>query len=192
MKVMCAWCSCSTNSPVLDPKTGMTLSSSWSVTSAQVCIVITRFLSLFGGFLPGWFICHPRLVPLLTVLHPRSGNIQTLWCVLDELFFRDTIPCQWLADSPPVHWSKMLIVVINNQQTITLNGSRTLSLDIHPPFESRDDPTPVLFVLRGLSPGHLKKATFVKWSKMPVDRKYREVLVSRSSSEDVSSSIYLL
>ena len=49
-------------------------------------------------------------------------------------------------------------MVINNQQTITSNSSGTLSLDTHPlclnPETIRP---PILFVLHGPPPGHLKK-----------------------------------
>lgn len=60
-----------------------------------------------------------------------GGNIQTVWCVLAELIHRDAIP-----------YARQLLR--------TADGG-TLSLDVYPPFESKEDDTPILFVLHGLT-----------------------------------------
>lgn len=60
-----------------------------------------------------------------------SGNLQTIWCVGDELFNRYEIPYV--------------------RQLLRTPDGGTISLDVFPAFESKEDDTPILFVLHGLT-----------------------------------------
>ncbi|KAF9520493.1 hypothetical protein BS47DRAFT_1286828 [Hydnum rufescens UP504] len=60
-----------------------------------------------------------------------GGDLQTIWCVVAEMFYRDSIPY--------------------TRQLLRLPDGGTISLDVYPPFEGPDDDTPILFVLHGLT-----------------------------------------
>lgn len=61
----------------------------------------------------------------------RSGNFQTVWCVIGEVIHRDAIPY--------------------TRQLLRVPDGGTISLDVYPPFESKEDDTPILFILHGLT-----------------------------------------
>lgn len=90
------------NSPVLDPRTGMTLFE----------MIGDKCPSLYGDnaffepiwWLPGYGLSRLIKISILTVFNPlyhRSGNIQTIWCVIAELFFRDAVPYQRFENPLP-------------------------------------------------------------------------------------------
>ncbi|KAF8307450.1 AB-hydrolase YheT [Clavulina sp. PMI_390] len=60
-----------------------------------------------------------------------GGNVQTVWCVLAEMFYYDPIPY--------------------TRQLLRLPDGGTISLDVYPAFESKEDDTPILFILHGLT-----------------------------------------